>query len=569
MRGVKPDNIQKPPTFKPATPYPPEKQPIESSPAGKPPVAQSPERPPAPSPAAKSAVPPTPPTPIPPAHAPTTQAKAPPTGESDAADAGTSKEEPSPPRTADGTPSKPGGRTSPPGGEPAGGSEITWSPAGGEQSPTQPKPKKEGGLREQFFGKKKKTKPTLEPLEETEKDKEDFPSPAEETEPGGKSPVMKLVMAGVVFIILIAVGGVVILFAYPYVEGHVSSALASFTKPAVLYQCYDGKWVMERSMCPTTTTLKPTVTTQSTLPPLTLPTNPTTTTTLEVRCYNTSMCEEPIPYRPFCDDRFVKTPDVKFTCIHPGTPDSYCKSVAVNPRLVKTCEDSEYCYAGECYPDHCRNDVRDYERGEVWMDCGGPCPPCDENDTMCLVNEDCGVDVCGAPYCNHANNPSLNCTRNICENPGEYTANCTVKDTVEVIEVCDQWEVCIEGQDDCMGGLPGQGNCYDCIQNQGELGIDCGGPCKTCASKPPQYDILNLTATDVIEYQSFKLKLDRIVWDRQCYNGAWVRIWDPYDKSQRFKVSFWENAEYWEVKFGVIDIDSNSLRVWITKEVVV
>jgi hypothetical protein len=302
------------------------------------------------------------------------------------------------------------------------------------------------------------------------------------------------------------------------------------------------------------------------LPPMTQPSVTVTTTTLKVACLNNSMCAKPVPYVPFCEEKIVKNPDIKYTCIHPGSSDSYCQALVVEPKLVKVCDDAQYCWLGECYPNHCRNKARDYLRGEDEIDCGGPCRRCNESDVICAKNTDCGKDECGTPFCNKARNPAHNCSRNVCNNPGLKSSTCEAQTTTEVMEVCDQWEKCVEGQDNCLQGR-GDTNCHNCIQDQGESGIDCGGPCTACSTAPYTYDTMNLTATETFEYQGYKLKLDRLIREINCSTGANIQATDPYGFSKSNKITRYENTEFYDLAFGILETTPNSVKIWITKKV--
>jgi hypothetical protein len=293
---------------------------------------------------------------------------------------------------------------------------------------------------------------------------------------------------------------------------------------------------------------------------------PETTTTLEVKCTNNSQCARPIPFLPYCEGKFVKTPDVKYTCIHPGAPDSYCQTMAATPRLVKACEQDQYCWGGECWPSHCGNRLRDWPQGEERIDCGGDCRPCNQTDVQCAKNSECGQDTCTDAYCNAAKNPTANCTINICDNAGQPSARCTQQSIVRVLEICTQGMTCYESQAHCLEAH-GKASCHDCTINQGEQDVDCGGPCEACASRPPVYDTLNLTATETVEYQQYTIKLGRLTREITCSTGAEVTATDPYGFSKSLKISMHEPAEFYDIKFGMISADTNSIKIWITKKI--
>jgi hypothetical protein len=400
---------------------------------------------------------------------------------------------------------------------------------------------------------KKTVRPTLDSLAEEKHDDEFLPAaPSQEK----KKQVVKKTSPILQIIALLVVAALV-------VAGYL---LLQRPTEVVKIQCWDGSLVANVSDCRSTTTT--TSSTTITFPPTTAPTLliSTSTTTLAPVCSNNSMCLKPIPLMPFCDDRYVKTPDVKYTCIHPGTQDSYCQSLASTPRLLQTCEDNQYCWMGVCYPKTCRNKMRDFDTGEEKIDCGGPCRACNSSDAICKTNSDCGKDVCGTPYCNLAMNPTHNCTRYFCENTGSPSARCMSQKIVSVINICSRGLKCIEGQDDCMPGK-GEATCHNCIQDQGEEGPDCGGPCRQCAWRPFNYDTINVTVSSKINYQGYIFKLDNVLKDINCTIGGMVRVTDPYGFSKAIKITRYDYAEFYDVTFGMLSVDTNSQKLWITKKI--
>ena len=382
--------------------------------------------------------------------------------------------------------------------------------------------------------------------------------PVEIEKPKGKSKFIKLMLLLAVLILLSA-GAV---FGYQ-MFGHL------FFNDPNRYECWDGTMIDNPDRCPPppVTTVYQTTSTVPIVAPTTIEATTTTTTTIlltEIECYSNEDCVKPTPYVPFCDGNYVKASDIRYNCVHPGTTHSYCQSLVVSPRLVKTCERNEYCWEGECYPEHCRNKKRDWKLWEEKVDCGGPCRPCDDSDTICTVNSDCGEDFCGNPYCNSANNPTHNCTRHFCMNPGHPNATCKTQQLVEVIEVCSRGQTCLEGKDICvMAGTVA--SCFDCIQNQGEQGVDCGGPCQPCAEIPENHDTLKLNATGTFEYKNYRLRLDRLELGsvRGCSTGAYIRVTDPYAKTQTVKVSRHRNAEYFDITIGMLDSDTSTITIWV------
>jgi hypothetical protein len=65
-----------------------------------------------------------------------------------------------------------------------------------------------------------------------------------------------------------------------------------------------------------------------------------------------------------------------------------------------------------------------------------------------------------------------------CVNPGKPNATCVNQTEREYLDWCRPGERCVEGRTTCMPAA----TCSDGVRNQGETGIDCGGPCKPCPS---------------------------------------------------------------------------------------
>ena len=128
--------------------------------------------------------------------------------------------------------------------------------------------------------------------------------------------------------------------------------------------------------------------------------------------------------------------------------------------------------------------------------------------------------------------------------------------------------MCVEGQDDCMESS-GTANCHDCVKNQGERGVDCGGPCQACTNIPSTHDTLNLTATAVIDYQRYQLKLDKLSREINCSTGAFVRATDQYGFARTYKVSAQNSAEFYDITFGFLSADTNSASIWIVRKNVI
>ncbi|MFH1403749.1 MAG: hypothetical protein ABIH11_05730 [Candidatus Altiarchaeota archaeon] len=372
----------------------------------------------------------------------------------------------------------------------------------------------------------------------------------EEAKSGGRKIPVKIILILVVLAAVVGAAYYVLVMSPPEEK---------------LYQCPTGEFMANLSACPPIETTTTTETT--TLPPTTLPpfifTTSTTTTLLVINCTINDDCSNKEAERLFCEDRFVKTSYVTYLCMKPGTPESYCVAKAKTPRLVKKCGDKEYCLDGECYSEKCRNNMLD--EGEEKVDCGGVCRECGPEDTACNNNKECGEDDCGNYHCKDGD-VYMHCTRNICINPGKPNAECKTEEKVELNDKCGFAEVCIEGQDDCISGHGAKANCHDCIRNQGEEGIDCGGPCPKCAIRPQMaVDTMNLTSLDTFEYELYKLKLLRVTVEETCANEAKIMIVSPDGPWRNTQVSYHENTEVYGLQVGLVRAEPSYAIVWLYK----
>ncbi len=165
-------------------------------------------------------------------------------------------------------------------------------------------------------------------------------------------------------------------------------------------------------------------------------------------------------------------------------------------------------------------------QGETGIDCGGPCAPCPTTPTCTdgIQNQgETGID-CGGPC---APCPVAGCNVSVSSTNGAITIsgltnaeNAKLFDTnIDAVWGCNPWNgiPCSNSEtitgltagatyflsvqsDECDEWIPvtvqGGGptpTCTDGIQNQGETGIDCGGPCAPCPITP--------TCTDGIQNQ--------------------------------------------------------------------
>jgi hypothetical protein len=129
-----------------------------------------------------------------------------------------------------------------------------------------------------------------------------------------------------------------------------------------------------------------------------------------------------------------------------------------------------------CTTQLCANGMQD--PGETDVDCGGAtCPKCGPNK-KCLLPTDCaGGDCSGTPLkcqpnCNDGfvdqDETDVDCGGITC------AARCTPGQDCLVDGDCDSGS-CKGNPKKCQAA-----SCSDGIQNEGETGIDCGGPCGAC-----------------------------------------------------------------------------------------
>ncbi|HHQ45347.1 MAG TPA: hypothetical protein ENN13_04325 [Candidatus Altiarchaeales archaeon] len=303
-----------------------------------------------------------------------------------------------------------------------------------------------------------------------------------------------------------------------------------------------------------------------------------TTTTLKgfVECSADADCGEPPKDLYYCGD-FMRPTIQKYTwlCLNRGMIDSRCVQIPSENIPLKTCASSEYCFRGECIPFHCNNGVRDFGRGEVKIDCGGPCPPCNISSVLCSSWTDCGEEYrIGTYYCN-IHDISQDWGTYICENPGALNSKCVDSVRTEVVKQCvGIKEACTPGRSYCAETA----SCFDCMQNQGEERIDCGGRhCKACAVWPEKFDVLTLDISRSYDYKNYRIELDRIVFGHGtefgfagggCNMGALLHIRNPDGITfKQVEVDIYKNAEvsgYPNLQVGFINTTSRTATIWLT-----
>jgi hypothetical protein len=153
-----------------------------------------------------------------------------------------------------------------------------------------------------------------------------------------------------------------------------------------------------------------------------------------------------------------------------GEPSNDCRSIACN---AGSCEetnladgtpcDGGLCDGGTCdVLQQCTNGQID--TGETDVDCGGPCPNC-ENGLDCDVDGDCQSDVCNGGTC-AACTLDADCNGDdYCEDAGANDGDCRAPQGVGA--ACDRPEECT------LGFCPEDGVCCD---------EACNGTCEACGA---------------------------------------------------------------------------------------
>ena len=146
------------------------------------------------------------------------------------------------------------------------------------------------------------------------------------------------------------------------------------------------------------------------------------------------------------------------------------------------CAPGEACSAAHtCVPASCADGVKNGTETDV--DCGGSCGATCQPGEACLVTGDCAMGTCEGNVCVY--DPCADGVKNGDETDVDCGGSCALGADPEK---CGPDEGCsVDG--DCAGGdcngatcVP---NCDDGVQNNGEVGIDCGGPCAACVVGNP------------------------------------------------------------------------------------
>ncbi len=180
-------------------------------------------------------------------------------------------------------------------------------------------------------------------------------------------------------------------------------------------------------------------------------------------------CKENVCRQASCTDTIINQDETDVDC---GGPCQGC-TAGKNCMVDSDCI-SKYCVAGMCETASCTDGVLNGD--EEGIDCGGSCPACASCDDGIKNGDEKGIDCGGScPAC------FLECS------DGTQAGKCSVEKpkycTLDEALVFDCENCgCPNTGDVCQadGKCRGIGSCSDRIQNQGETGVDCGGPCKAC-----------------------------------------------------------------------------------------
>lgn len=108
----------------------------------------------------------------------------------------------------------------------------------------------------------------------------------------------------------------------------------------------------------------------------------------------------------------------------------------------------------------CSDGIRN--QGEGGVDCGGPCDPCPGSE--------------------------VTTTAKVSQSTLQRETTTTSKSIVDKILGGDKAEESAKSNTtSTLSTVGGAGTCSDGIRNQGETGVDCGGPCKACGGGMPSW----------------------------------------------------------------------------------
>jgi hypothetical protein len=311
---------------------------------------------------------------------------------------------------------------------------------------------------------------------------------------------------------------------------------------------------------PLTTGTTSTTTTSSLAPP--------TTTTLEAVCSVNLDCGSETNRSLYCDDNVVTALVSIPLCKMPDTAEAACEYKQVT-RKYEHCY-NDYCFKGACYPATCGNLNLDYNEEDI--DCGGVCAPCSQvTGKTCRWDSECGTDKVGKLYSCYNGDVVRYRTVYRCVN-----RTCGKHDVREVYDDChdqapgtcapDKEVTCVDGDDGCKCG---KATCNDCIMNQDETDIDCGGRCEECAPRPtpdPNIDTyreFNLTSlVRVVPHRGYEFRYLGPVMQGGCTNGGVIQVRLPDQSLSVVNVTRWANAAVGPRTVGFYWANDTAADIW-------
>lgn len=146
------------------------------------------------------------------------------------------------------------------------------------------------------------------------------------------------------------------------------------------------------------------------------------------------------------------------------------------------------CINGYCSASTCQNGGALPDGNETDVDCGGDeCGPCDAGQT-CEAASDCKSKVCELPDVGALKQCQIASCTDTVQNGTETDVDCGGV-LCSPSSKCDDSKYCVVPGDCksgvCQGGTCQEATCGDGVKNGSEVGVDCGGGGRGCATKCP------------------------------------------------------------------------------------
>jgi hypothetical protein len=337
------------------------------------------------------------------------------------------------------------------------------------------------------------------------------------------------------------------------------------------YVCLDGRVVYSISECVTTTT-EPTTTTKFEGTESSTTTTTRTTflgpTTTYICASNSDCGSEIVNSTPYCKDNYVKVDLLKPACINPKTVAAMCGFTPTGlSEVIQVCNDlKEFCLSGQCIPRTCVNGKRDINEEKI--DCGGVCnKKCDGFSVLCNNNSDCGKMECSEEYYCLGTNPVHDCWYKQCVNNGTSGSTCVEANFTQISQVCGRSKHCKEGRRICLEG----GTCSDCVMNQDETKVDCGGEsCQACAEVPEYYKTIVLSGQNKFEEEyvdnygnTYVFTLTKVLVTDRCPSGAKIRLDRGGNVIASGEIDRYSNTTLNKFTVGLLNVSTSSASIWV------